>query len=271
MARRALGTALVALLVGGGCGPGEADDGGIGSGEAGECPELVLDDDLRIESAEGVASTVLNVDPTTLPLYTHVTGSVTVDSAGALEHLDFLRCLSSVDGSLYIVGNPDLKSLAGLERVETVGEDFDVTANPRLESLAGLENLRTIGDYALIDRNLELKTVALPALELVRELEIGLICGSENRALTEISDLRSLRGGHLNVWGHQNLVSIEGLRVPADQEADRRAMRMQFYYNERLPIAHIHDVLDPAVDAGMLLLTCGNQDDETCGDCVVGP
>ena len=265
MAPRRLLTVLACAAVCVACGARGPSDGGADGDD--ECPELVLEDDLRVQSTDLSGDLPLNVDVDTLPLYTHVTGVVSVGYAPGVRSLDFLRCLRRIDGSLHIVGNPDLEVVAGLERVESIGEDLSVRGNPHLTSLDALESLHTIDDYALVDNNREMTTLGLPALEMVANLEVGHFCAGGNSSLAAIGGLQSLQLGTVLIAGHgPSLVSLEGLSGLEDRMRGA-GPRITLVRNEGLPIDHVHAVLDAAVEQGMNLTTCGNKDEEPCEPC----
>ena len=257
------GLACAALCVA--CGARGPADGGADGDD--ECPELLLEDDLRVQSTSDTGGLPLNVDVDALPLYTHVTGVVSVYRAEGVRSLDFLRCLRRIDGSLFITDNPDLEVVAGLEHVESIGEDLRVEGNPHLTSLEALESLHTIDDYALVDRNLELTTLGLPALEMVANLEVGYFCGGSNPSLAAIGGLQSLQLGTVLIAGHgPSLVSLEGLSGLEDRMRGA-GPQITLVRNEGLPIDHVHTVLDAAVEQGLKLTTCGNKDEEPCEPC----
>ena len=233
-----------------------------------DCPDLVLNDDLAVQSPEDAAS---------LPLYTHVEGYVYVGAEGLVD-LKFLRCLREVEGQFTLSQNPDLTTAHGLEKLERVGS-MRVQFNGSLESLQALTNLHTIDGYALVDGNPSLVSLGLPGLVRVGTLEVGFLCGAPqgNPALAEIGGLGSLAEfDGLLIMGNPVLHSIDGLKGIADRIGSNPPPDLRFVIsfvgNESLAIEHIDEVLGEADASGAVKLGghCGNQGDEECGECIPG-
>jgi len=68
-----------------------------------------------------------------------------------LTDLAGLESLTSIGGTLFIIGNENLSSLTGLDNLETIG-GLNVHANDALTNFTGLDRLKTIsGDFELFD------------------------------------------------------------------------------------------------------------------------
>jgi hypothetical protein len=86
--------------------------------------------------------------------------------------VSLLRQLRRIDGSLDIIGMPDLEDLSGLESLEFVGRSLSLFANDALQSLTALSRLRTVGELT-ISTNPQLRSLrGLDALEEAASLSI---------------------------------------------------------------------------------------------------
>lgn len=258
-----------------------------------ECPELVWNEDdvLSITTLE---------DAETLPLYTHIEGSLRVTGVAGLVDLGFLRCLTDAD-SVIIIDNPDLESLEGLERLVSItpsSEDtgtmgvsrnarlrtleglsglvstprFTVHDNPLLESLEGASALREVSNWLSIVGNDSLQTIGLRALEVADEIQIGYaecidaglpVVPRGNAGLVELDAFDSLvQSGRIRIGGNPNLASLEPLRTAL---VDSNGLWLQIEANPSLTLAHIQDVV-AGLDAN--LHTCENLDDPAPCICV---
>jgi hypothetical protein len=190
------------------CGPTSAFDGGLAESatetesETGDdaCPELIWSDpqgDVELGALEITSIEQANA----LPPYTRIDGTLRILEVEGIVDLSFLACLSEVRGGVSIARNPDLETLAGLERLSVVeaplveNASFFINSNPKLRNLDGasglealqrlyiednpllettdgLSNLRT-ADAISIQRNAILPTIELPSLETVESLTIG--------------------------------------------------------------------------------------------------
>lgn len=234
-----------------------------------ECPDLVLEGDLAVQSLE---------DADSLPLYTQVNGYVYVGAEGLVD-LEFLRCLRRVQGQLTLSQNADLMTAHGLEKLEHVGS-MRVQYNESLESLHALANLHTIDGYALVDGNPSLVSLGLPGLVRVERFEIGYVCGAPhggNPVLAEIGGLGSLAEfDGLLIMGNPLLERIDGLeglegRIGSSPNPELRFV-ISFVGNESLSFEHVDAVLGEADASGTISLGghCGNLGDEECGECIPG-
>lgn len=160
-----------------------------------------------------------------------VTGSVTLQGT-ALTDLSELSCLHTVGGDLTIEQNEQLVSLDGLEQLERVdgalsvgllycdnmatGENCSTTGNPALERIDSLGALQYVGNWLSFGGNPSLTTIAdLDRLESVGSTSDGGggLWFDDNPALTALPATPALRtvDGWLTVWGHDALVSLDGL------------------------------------------------------------
>jgi hypothetical protein len=203
----AMGAALVA------CGPGDPAD-------AGPCPELVLEGEVRAETIEELEG---------LPRYTRVEG-VGLWRVPGLTDLRAFECLQSAD-FLYLGSMEDLRSLRGLERVLELDQVLIFNGH-QLESLEGLDGLVRVAEQIIIEENPVLRTIGLRALEEVPSLRIGWVdfgpyldgegtppfCSSApgNPSLVELDGLDSLRGfQRIQIKGNDNLESVDILATIA--------------------------------------------------------
>jgi hypothetical protein len=238
------------------------------------CPTLVLDGSLLIYSVE---------DTVDLPLYTRVTEQVAIVSAEGVVDLEPLRCLREIDGELGILWNPDLESLAGLERLQTIGGQLKIYDNDELVSLEGL-GVRSIAGPAIIQKNAALEVIGLRQLETCPHVLIG-ECGwdgmhqptASQYALIDIDGLDSLRSFKWLVFaGNENLVSIDGLIGLAERTGqptvDGPLLEVAFLVNPSLHVDDIHELWDEHMQDGPSLFTCSNLgEEEDCGRiCIPG-
>jgi hypothetical protein len=242
------------------------------------CPAFTLDGDLVIYAFE---------DTVDLPLYTHVTGDVIVTQADGVVDLQALRCLSKVDGRLFVAANPDLESLSGLERLWSIGA-LSVGDNASLVTLEGL-GIHHIEDTEAINRitrNRILETIALRELENTPNLYIGGCTGlyprmtgypDGNDGLREIDGLDSLSAFDVVMLiGNDELDSLDGLvgiaartGPPVPNGPD---LTIGFSLNGSLSTDYIQEFWGEYMSDGPELYTCGNlgQEQDLC-PCPSGP
>ncbi|ARA94136.1 hypothetical protein AWN76_013885 [Rhodothermaceae bacterium RA] len=82
-----------------------------------------------------------------------VDGSLSISENESLTSLDGLERLNIVRGNLMLYANTALTSLEGLASLFVVDGFFDILLNPRLESLEGLESLISIGQSLRVSTN----------------------------------------------------------------------------------------------------------------------
>jgi len=108
---------------------------------------------------------------------------------GAFPDLTGLGTLSSIEGSLHLIGNDSLQSLNGLTSLNFIGRDLFLTENNSLKDFTGMEALKNIGAKLWLSDNTELLNLSgLNNLETI---------GSDfelfgNLRLENILDLESL-------------------------------------------------------------------------------
>jgi|GEM_PF-1453347 len=159
-----------------------------------------------------------------------ISGTVRISGNPALRDLPLPQV--ALVGSLSVVDNPSLQTLAGLRKLRTVTGDASVIRNEALEDPALLENLQTVGRDFEVSGNPQLKRLELPNLSRVGGFTIE---GNSNlsvvgpmRALwdvgprfriignarlfqvTELSSLQSIRG-ELVIANNRSLVDLSGL------------------------------------------------------------
>jgi uncharacterized repeat protein (TIGR01451 family) len=127
-----------------------------------------------------------------------------------ITNLNGLANLVSIDGYLYIGGNPSLNNLSGLENLTSVSLFFEIYDNQSLSSLIGLDNFSSVGESMEIIFNPNL--TSLSGLENLSIFEGNLTIGY-NDALTSLSGLESLISieGSLEISLNENLNSLSGL------------------------------------------------------------
>ncbi len=168
-----------------------------------------------------------------------VTGVVTVPAEGAVDLSD-LRCVTSVDGALYIMGGLqfggytaglDLTSLSGLESLTRTSGLMVISGHPALTTLAGLDHLEEVdtlsigGNPALADlsglgslqraESLWLRGgngfTDLSGLEPLTELSGDLeVASSTLQALSGLENLTTV-GGTVSIQNSDQLTTLSGL------------------------------------------------------------
>jgi len=134
------------VILTGGCG---------GSGSEPECPAMVFEGDVNIQSDTGSLENLRG--------YTTVNGNVRITGIPDTD-LDALSCLGHVTGALS-VSMDNLTSLAGLARLTTIDDTLSLFHCYQLASLAGLEVLTTVGGaYIDISFNNKLPLCEVEAL-----------------------------------------------------------------------------------------------------------
>ena len=167
------------------------------TGEMSSCAKLVWQGDFIGTPAE-------------LANYTEVTGVVRVRETDATD-LQGMDCLERVGGFLEIRGNTALTALDGAERLKQVGTLL-IVDNPVLVSIAGLQSLAIVDSRARIGDNPMLTNLhGLEGLTQTGEnLEIA-----GNGALLDLQGLGSLAtvGGTLLLSSNDSLLSCVGPSV----------------------------------------------------------
>ena len=83
---------------------------------------------------------------------TSITGNLTIYGSDIVD-LTPLSTLESIDGSLWVFGNPALTNLVGLASLAAIGDGLSIEVNNALTHLDGLGNLTTVGDYLTLQDN----------------------------------------------------------------------------------------------------------------------
>ncbi|MBZ5712757.1 hypothetical protein [Nannocystis pusilla] len=161
--------------------------------------------------------------PDLLVGHSEVTGSVSLCCSEA-EDLRPWQCLQRIDGSLRLLWNDSLTTLAGLEQLSHVGYD--------LQLLDPLTDISALGGLTSIGHDLE---IGSPALASLHGLE-GIARVEGDLRIAGVAPLRDLQGlnaleevvGSFRVYGDDSLVNMSGVdslrRVGAFEATHDRAM-----------------------------------------------
>ncbi len=183
-----------------------------------------------------------------------VTGNLTINGTSFAD-LAFLGCLHRVDaGRVEIVGNDELKTLAGLEQLETLGSIDDpyggfilLFDNPALESLVHLESVTQLVGLE-VSGNASLTDLGLNRLEFLHRLYLGELCGTpqlNNAALVDVQGFASLRElRNLEIGQQRELTSLGVLHDVVQRSDPPFSTSMWFWENPKLPYAEIETLLD---------------------------
>ena len=92
--------------------------------------------------------------------FTHISGSLRIESQGWVTDLTFLHSLKSVGGYLTIQYNAALTTLAELSSLTSVGGDLNVRNNAALTDISGLSSLtEVLGPWVLVCGNGQLSAI----------------------------------------------------------------------------------------------------------------
>lgn len=128
-----------------------------------------------------------------IPDLSGLRGVVSVDGTLALVDLDEVQDLRGLEtlysaGTMNIRDNQALRSFEGAERLTQLAGSLHIIANPSLESIAGLADVAHIGETVQIDDNGALADLGLTGL-----LSVGGFLGIRNNgSLTTLGDLAAL-------------------------------------------------------------------------------
>lgn len=143
----------------------------------------------------------------------HLDGNLTLgkmSSDSDIHDLSELDKLSSITGSITLLGMPNLSSLNGLQSLQTIGGDLKVIQNAQLTSLEGLNGLTTIeGNFFLSFQDQMTSLQGLDNLETIgKDLSL-----SFTPSLLNLEGLQSLKTIHGSMILENNdfLISMEGL------------------------------------------------------------
>jgi hypothetical protein len=261
--RSFLRTLPIATAIGAGCGPA-AEPAASSSGgttvalDHGGCPgegdnplgdHAVHEGDLMID---------VDADPSILRALTEVTGHLELEGVPSGESdLSFLSCLREAD--FIDVRNDDIQTLVGLDRLESFRLLRVSGANIR--SLEGLASLRNAGELQVFGSP-AMTTLGLEGVETAGAINLGSCIQFQpaggNLGLTDVTGLTSIQAlGALRIEGNENLESLEGLRVLAENGAT--VGPVTFRHNRSLPTAAAQEMANLL---GAAALTCGNQGDD---------
>ena len=184
---------------------------GPGCGIVPTCEERTVVGNVGVRSIEDLAQ---------LQGASEITGTLEVADSD-LECLDALACLRIVGGDVRVLGNPALRSTAGLGSVEELGASDLNTArgsvvlsgNDTLEVLEGFEALDRVRGGITLWQNASLREVA--AFGGLRRLELLSINGNPVlESLSGLHDLEQLED--CNVNGNPDLCLSEIFEVCGD-------------------------------------------------------
>ncbi len=165
-----------------------------------DCPgTIACTDDRTIENAD---------DLDALIHCSSLDGDLMITNTNVTD-LGKLKCIHSIKGTLNIVQNHALLSLAGLKSLTSVG-GLGLWQNDALTSLTGLENLTSIEDDVDIRFNGAL--TSLTGLQHLTSIE-GWLSIRSNGALTSLAGLDKLTSieGALDIRSNGALTSLAGL------------------------------------------------------------
>jgi len=153
-------------------------------------------------------------------------GALDVGHCEGLVDMKGLEGLERVDGMFRIHSNAErrrghvvgLESLAGLENLEHVGE-LRVMGNANLRTMAGLDGLASVDGNVLVHGNARLRDLA--GLRGLSEIPGTLWLSGNNHYQSSLSDLRDLAnlervGGNVQIEGHKALDDLAGLEKLAE-------------------------------------------------------
>ncbi|NTX34427.1 hypothetical protein HUA78_08260 [Myxococcus sp. CA033] len=135
-----------------------------------------------------------------------ITGTVRIAGNPALRDVPLPQV--ALVGSLHIVDNPSLLSLAGLRKLRNIPGDASLVRNEALEDTALLENLQTVGREFVVSGNPQLKRLELPNFSRVGGFTI-----ENNNNLSVLGPMRALRdvGPYFRVIGNPRLYQVTEL------------------------------------------------------------
>jgi hypothetical protein len=175
--------------------------------------------------------------PANYPGCTIISGTLRVEDNpdGDILNVDSLIYLTQVTGSLRVVGNPNLTSIAGLQNVTSVGVHLEVGLNPQLPSIAPLSNITHVSENINIFRNDVLTSLdglqgitsitgllAIQYLDLITDVDalagittVGNYLWIQNNPLLQnldsLCNLTSI-GGELRIKSNASLKNVNGLK-----------------------------------------------------------
>jgi len=123
-----------------------------------------------------------------------------VISGDNITNLNGLSQITSVDGDLWILGNPLLPNLSGLDNLSSVTGELQISGNPALTDLSGLEGLISITENLIIGYWYPGGNTVLSSLEGLNNLWVvgGEIEIEQNPALTSLAGLDNIMPGSID-------------------------------------------------------------------------
>ena len=141
-------------------------------------------------------------------------GGLRIDNTNFRE-LAGLECITSIDGSVMISGNPQLTSLRGFENLTSINGSLEIggfspgSNNPALSSLQGLENITSLRSLLIMGSP---NLTSLHGLEKLAFVE-GSMTISDSPGLKNLAELKNLTvvGDSLSIVRNSGMTSLTGL------------------------------------------------------------
>ena len=121
----------------------------------------------------------------------------------AEDQIDALRNLKTIDGSLRIWGNPEMKNLKGFENLTEITGTLFIGNNKKLATLDGMNNLTTVGESLALYGN-----ESLGSLEGLENLRTTVYVDIEGTALRSLTGLEQLDAQELLIRDNASLTSL---------------------------------------------------------------
>jgi len=136
---------------------------------------------------------------------THTAGQRIKD----ITNLNGLEVIQKINGSFYIMGVDSLISLHGLQNIDTFPTQLYVIENPRLKNLQGLEGARYASDFVVSRNDSLINLTGLTNLNYV----LGRISFSQNDLLNSLTGLENLItvNGYVVIGSNKILTSLSGI------------------------------------------------------------
>jgi hypothetical protein len=124
--------------------------------------------------------------PFNYPGCSEVIGNLRVEN-NTILNLNGLSQITSIGGSLELIGNTSLTNLSGLENLTSIGKTLDLYYNTTLTSIQALSSLTHVGENIWVDDNF-----ALPNLE-------------------GLNNVTTLNNGNLEIGGNYSLIDFTAI------------------------------------------------------------
>ena len=159
---------------------------------------------------------------------TRLTGNVNIAYNTSLTNLTDLNSVKSIGGSMYIIDNPLLNSLAGLDNIDTISGHFFIQSNLSLVTLGSLHHLRFVGGGLNLYGNTAL--VNIDGLDSLNTIGGGFWIDS-NGSLSDLSTFSQLEsiGSNLEINSSDSIVQLTGLENVHTVGGD-----LSIYYNNAI-------------------------------------